>query len=94
MAKKHGERVADSLIDSKKGGVALRKLAGAVLASDNAAGAVKSPRELMKIVAALVEEEMGEEWAKHSTDAQRGLVKVCCVGGAWRWRKPWRWRGP
>ena len=62
--KKHGERVADSLIDSKKGGVALRKLVGAVLASDNAAGAVKSPRELMKIVAALVEEEMGGEWGK------------------------------
>ena len=34
LVKKHGERVADSLIDSKKCGVTLRKLAGAVLASD------------------------------------------------------------
>ena len=93
LVKKHGERVADSLIDSKKGGVTLRKLVGAVLASDNAAGAVKSSRELMKIVAALVKEEMGDEWGKHSADAQRGLVKMWCVGGAWRWRGPWRWRG-
>ena len=94
LVKKHGERIADSLIDSKKGGVTLRKLVGAVLASDNAAGAVKSSRELMKIVAALVKEEMGGEWGKHSADAQRGLVKRWCVGGALRWRGPWRWRGP
>ena len=34
----------------------------------------------MKIVAALVEEEMGDEWGKLSVDEQRGLVKMWCVG--------------
>lgn len=76
MERKHGKAVADAAIDTKKGGITLRKLVGAVLATDNASAALTSQTELMKLVRQIVKDDMGDEWDKLTPAEQAKLVKV------------------
>ena len=76
MEQAHGKAVADATIGARAGGVTLRKLAGAVLATDNASAALKSQTELMKLIKESVKEDMGEEWENLATVEQEKLVKV------------------